>query len=83
MCGLFAMWGLKKFLKDKSAIATGQVVGIVLSLFVVGAMLPSAVTMVSNITAYADADSNVALICYMVLPMIAVIAIALAYLRRR
>lgn len=58
-----------------------SVVKIILSLFIVGALLPSAIVLVSNSTAYTGADDNVALVCYMVVPLTAAIAIALGYLK--
>lgn len=74
---------LKKFVQNKRAELTDKLVGIILALTVGGAMLPSAIVSLSNSTAYTGADAGVITIATVVLPTIAVIAIALMVLRAR
>lgn len=73
---------LALFEKLKKDIRAVSIIKTIVSLFIVGALLPSAIVLVSNSTAYTGADDNVALICYMVIPLVAGIAIALGFLKK-
>lgn len=72
-----------KFIQNKKAEMTDKLVGIILALTVGGAMLPTAIVSLSNSTAYTGADASVITIATVVLPTIAVVAIALIVLRAR
>lgn len=68
-----------KFVSD---VRGSGIIKTIVALFIAGALLPSAIVLVSNSTAYTGADDNVALICYMVVPLVAGISIALGFLKR-
>lgn len=74
---------LKKLIKDKRAELTNKIVGIIVALTVAGAMLPTAIVSLSNETAYTGANSTVITIATVVLPMLAIVGIALMVLRKR
>jgi len=74
-------WG-KKLASDKlgQGIA-GKIVGIAIGLFVCASIIPSALVMMSNETALAGVDSTVSTLFLTLLPILAVVAIAMYFLR--
>lgn len=75
--------GLKSVFADKRAEMTNKIIGIIVALFIAGSMLPTAIVQVSNETAYSGADANVITIATVVLPLLAIVGIALMLFRKR
>jgi len=78
---------LRRFLRDKRAITTGEIIGLAVSFFLVAIMGPIAIGTMVNITAVHNQtvnwDASVLTIFQVVLPIIWVIGVALKYLPGR
>ena len=75
---------LQRFLRNKRAISSGEVIGLAVSFFLVAIMAPIAIGTMVNITAVHNQtvnwDASVLTIFQVVLPIIWVIGVALKYL---
>jgi len=70
---------LKKFLRDKRAVSTGEVIGLAVSFFLVAILGPIAIGTIANTTT-TNWDASVVTIFQIVLPIIWVIGVAIRYL---
>lgn len=75
--------GLRKFLKDVRGGLANQVAGLMVALFILGAIGATAVVMVSNATAYAGAPPSVVTVFTVAVPIMAAVALMLYFLPRR
>ena len=76
----------RKFLSDKRAITSGEIVGLAVSFFIVAVMAPISIGIIANMTALNQTflwDPAVITIFQVVLPIIWVVGVALKYLPGR
>lgn len=82
---LVAIWQffVLSLIQDIRAEVGEKVVGIIVGLFVLGSLAPTAVVLASNSTAYTGADTSVITMFATVVPLLAGIAIVYVFLKSR
>ena len=70
---------LKRFLKSKAAITSGEVIGLAVSFFLVAILGPIAIGTIANVTT-TNWDPAVITVFQVVLPVIWAVAVAIRYL---
>lgn len=70
-----------RVIADKRAVSRG-LTDMVAGLFLLGSVLPGAIVMLSNSTAYTGADSNVTTFAVVALPILALVGV-IGYLTKR
>lgn len=76
----------RKFLSDKRAVTSGEIIGLAVSFFIVAIMGPIAIQIIANLTTANQTfywDASVITIFQVVLPIIWVVGVAIKYLPGR
>lgn len=78
---LWAFWS--DFLVGaRRAVSATSIVLLIVSAYIAGILLPTAIVSMSNATAYVGADANVIIIATVLLPIIVIVALALRFLEQ-
>lgn len=71
------------FARARRGISAVGIIMVIISAYIAGILLPTAIVALSNATAYTGADSNVITIATVLLPILVIIGLALRFIKTR